>query len=417
MIAALRRRGTLIANLAVVLVLLVGIYHVGFGILRLQVGRHPFTVAMQLPASGGLYPRSEVTYRGKVIGSVSSVRLVPSGVVVEMRIDAGTRIPADLDAVVADLSPAGEQFVDLRPRVDAGPILHGGSVIPVDRTSAPLPIAVVIRDVSRLLDQVDSKDLNVVVDEFAKALIGTGPAMTKIIESSDKLLAAAETDLPSVIHVLNNGRTNLDTGNDLAGEFAAFNTSLRTLSTQLRATTPNVDQLLSGGPQFVGQLDKFVTTLSSPIAALLGNLVVPGSLIATRLPALNALLIAFPEATAALKTTVVNGNFRTDLHLSSNPTCNYGGPRRTPIDPKRVPPDLNRTCRDNSPGVGTRGAQNAPRPAGAGSGPTGAITRSGYDPAAGAVLLPDGTRVALAPVRGVGTAAAVVALLLALLRS
>src|SRR5262249_14774582 len=120
MIAFLRRRANLLANLAVLLVLVVGVYYVGFNILRLQLARNPFTVSMQLPTSGGLYPRSEVTYRGKLVGQVSEIKLVPNGVVAPLKIDEGERIPADLDAAVADLSPAGEQFVDLRPRVDAG---------------------------------------------------------------------------------------------------------------------------------------------------------------------------------------------------------------------------------------------------------------------------------------------------------
>src|SRR5437899_7419656 len=112
MIAVLRRRGTLLANVAVLMVLLVGIYHVGFNVLGLQIARQPYGVTVQLPTSGGLYPRSEVTYRGKLVGTVSNIKVVADGVVANLSIDENTRIPADLDAVVSDLSPAGEQFVD-----------------------------------------------------------------------------------------------------------------------------------------------------------------------------------------------------------------------------------------------------------------------------------------------------------------
>jgi phospholipid/cholesterol/gamma-HCH transport system substrate-binding protein len=281
---------------------------------------------------------------------------------------------------------------------------------------------VVVRDVSRLLDQFDNGDLNTVVSELATALSGTGPAMAGIIANTDRLLAAAQKDLPSVTNLLNNGKVDVDTGNQLSGEFAQFNTALRELTKQLRATDPTVDSLLASGPGFVADLDKFVTTLTSPISTLLGNLISPGSLIAARIPALNALLIAFPQATAALRTTVKNGNFTTELHLTGNPTCNYGTPRHTPIDATRHAPDLNRVCKDATPGVGARGAQNAPRPApsgpGSGAGPSvvGATDVAGYDPRTGVVLLPDGSRLNLATVRGVGTEAAVLALLLSLLR-
>jgi phospholipid/cholesterol/gamma-HCH transport system substrate-binding protein len=153
-------RGTLIANLAVLCVFLLGVYHVGFDVLRLQFARDPFTVRLELASAGGLYPRSEVTYRGTLVGKVTAIRLRPpgegGGVVASLRLDEGTKVPADTDAVVSDLSPAGEQFVDLRPRSAAGPFLAAGSVIPASRTSTPVPTAVLMRNLAQVLNQVES---------------------------------------------------------------------------------------------------------------------------------------------------------------------------------------------------------------------------------------------------------------------
>lgn len=412
----LRGRGTLVANTAVLMVLLLGMYHVGFNILRLQIGRDPFPVTVQLTTSGGLYERSEVAYRGKRVGAVTAIDLVPGGVEVRLRIDKGTEIPADLDAVVANLSPAGEQFVDLRPRVDGGALLHAGSVIPRERTTVPLTVAAVVRDVAKLLDQIGTKELRIVVDELAAAFGGTGPAMREIVASADKLVAAADKDLPALRRLLANGRTNLDTANALSGDFDRFNDSLRTLSKQLRSGTPALGTLLTDSPAFVGDLNTFVTTLSSPISALLGNLVTPGSLISARIPALNALLIAFPQTTAALKTVARNGAFRTELHLTNNPTCSYAGPRRTPIDPTRAAPDLKRFCKDVTPGVGERGARNAPRPSPSGPAGSSAAITAGYDPLTGLLVLPDGSRLRLGDTADLGAANGALALLLALLR-
>ncbi|MBY8852911.1 MlaD family protein, partial [Saccharothrix sp. MB29] len=59
----------------------------------------------------------EVTYRGVPVGRVGPIRLVDRRVEVELRITAGAPpIPADLEAVVANRSAVGEQYVDLRPR-------------------------------------------------------------------------------------------------------------------------------------------------------------------------------------------------------------------------------------------------------------------------------------------------------------
>ncbi len=422
MMAALRRRGVLLANLAVLVVLLVGVYHVGINVLRLQIGRDPFTVSVELTEAGGLYERSEVNYRGKLVGRVTDVRLRPGGAVAVLRLDEGTRVPADTDAVVANLSAAGEQFLDFRPRRNDGPILREGDVIPVERTAVPISTAAVVRDVTKLLDQVNSDDLATVVDELAKALDGSGGELGRLVDSAGALVDELRGSLPETLRLISNARTNLDTANALSGDFATFTTQLRKLTRELRGTDAPVRDLLDSGPAAVADIDTFVTAITSPVGALLGNLVVPGDLITARLPALEALVIAFPDATGALKTTVRGGKLAIDLHLTNNPTCNYGGPRRTPVDPTRVAPDLKRTCKSQLPGVGVRGSQNAPKPVPSGPGTAGYPASAsplvlGYEPASGLITLPDGKRYTLGPVRGDGTMTAAIALLVALLRS
>lgn len=418
MTGLLRGRGTLIANLAVLLVLFVGVYHVGINILRLPIGQSPFTVQVQLAEAGGIYPRSEVNYRGKLVGRVTDVRLRPGGVTVDLSLEEGTKVPADTDAVVANLSAAGEQFMDLRPRRNDGPILRDGDVIPVERTAIPLSTAAVVRDVTKLLDQVNTDDLAVVVDELAKALEGNGGELARLIDSSTALVDSLQSSLPQTLRLLANARTNLDTANTLSGDFDTFTTQLRKLARELRKTDVPVRNLLDTGPGAVADIDSFVTAITSPVGMLLGNLVAPGDLITARLPALEALVIAFPQATGALKTTVRNGKLNIDLHLTNNGTCSYGGPRRTPIDPTRVEPNLKRICTSQLPGVQARGAQNAPKPAPSGPGTAGYPSVAlGYDAQTGLLVLPDGQRYTLGPVRTAGSMTAVLALLVALVRS
>lgn len=417
MIAALRHRGTLVANLAVLLVLIVGMYHVGVNVLHLQIGRDPISVQMQLREAGGVYPRSEVTYRGKLVGRVTDVKLRPGGVLVDLHLDEGTKVPRDTDAVVAELSAAGEQFVDLRPRTAGAPYLHDGDVIPLERTAVPISTAAVVRDVTKLLNQVRSDDLATVVDELAKALDGTGGDLGRLVDSSGLLIDSLQQSLPATLDVLRNARTNLDTANALSGDFDTFTASLRKLTRELRNTDTPVKNLLGTGPDAVTDIDTFVKALTSPVSTLLGNLVVPGDILTARLPALEALVIAFPQATGALKTTVHKGKLAIDLHLTNNPTCSYAGPRRTPVDPTRAAPDLKRRCTSQQPGVQARGSQNAPKPAPSGPGTAGYPTLAiAYDPQSGLIQLPDGHRYSVGPVRGAASMTAVIALLVALLR-
>jgi len=57
-----------------------------------------YTVTVQLPQAGGLYPSGNVTYRGVEVGRVEEVRLTDTGAEAVLQLESGTRIPADLDA-------------------------------------------------------------------------------------------------------------------------------------------------------------------------------------------------------------------------------------------------------------------------------------------------------------------------------
>src|SRR6202020_534568 len=101
----------------------------------LGIGR--MTVTLELPASGGLYRFSNVTYRGVQVGKVTSLALTDTGAEATLSLGTSPKIPADLKAEVRSVSAVGEQYVDLRPRTDSGPYLRDGSVIPADATTIP----------------------------------------------------------------------------------------------------------------------------------------------------------------------------------------------------------------------------------------------------------------------------------------
>ena len=73
-----------------------------FGYMRLPalVGIGQYRVTVELPETGGLYPRSNVTYRGTEVGIVESVNLTDDGVAAELSLNSGIKIPADVEAEV-----------------------------------------------------------------------------------------------------------------------------------------------------------------------------------------------------------------------------------------------------------------------------------------------------------------------------
>ena len=161
---------------------------------------HPgYTVRADFAVSGGIFPGAEVTYRGTPVGKVDALRLTSTGVTARLHIDGGPPIPSDTLAVVANRSAVGEQYVDLQPRTDAGPYLHDGSTILRRDTRTPLPTTQLVLSLDRLVRSVGRQDLRTTVDELGKAFSGTGPDLTRLVDSGNALVEAANTELPETI--------------------------------------------------------------------------------------------------------------------------------------------------------------------------------------------------------------------------
>ncbi len=125
----------------------------------LGLGR--LTVKLDLPATGGLYKFSNVTYRGGLqVGKVTSVELTDTGARATLSLDTSPKIPADLKAEVRSMSAVGEQYVELLPRNDKAPYLQDGSVIPVGNTSIPQAVGPMLDQVSKLMDTIPKDKLS-----------------------------------------------------------------------------------------------------------------------------------------------------------------------------------------------------------------------------------------------------------------
>src|SRR2546423_3202665 len=98
----------------------VAIRYVG---LQRYIGGSGYTVQAEFADAGGIFTNAEVDYRGVPIGRVGDMRLTKDGIEVDLDITSSTKIPSDTEAVVADRSVIGEQYVDLRPRTSTGPYL------------------------------------------------------------------------------------------------------------------------------------------------------------------------------------------------------------------------------------------------------------------------------------------------------
>lgn len=303
------RRTVKFQLVAFAVITLVGIFYVGSNYVGFHFfGGGPFAVRMYLAQSGGIFTNAEVTERGVTVGRVGALHVRHDAahcgsdghcVEVVLNIDHGTKIPSDVHATVANLSAVGEQYVDLEPNTDSGPYLGRNSVIGVSDTTIPLDDATLLVDLDKLVNSVDRKHLATVIDELGKGFNDVGPALQNLIDNGNALTQQAIANLPQQLKLIDDGRTVLDTQNDVAAELKSWAASLASFSDQLRVSDPSIRQVLDAGVGASKQLAGLLRDNQSVLPTLLGNLVTFNRIQAVRLPYVRATLELFPALTAA----------------------------------------------------------------------------------------------------------------------
>jgi virulence factor Mce-like protein len=140
----------------------------------LGLGR--LTVKLELPATGGLYRFSNVTYRGVQVGQVTEVGLTDDGAEATLSLDGSTKIPSDLQAAVRSISAVGEQYIDLLPRNDSPPYLKNGSAIPVQDATIPQAVGPMLDQFSALVGSIPRIDW--AICSTSRSLHSTAPVVT-----------------------------------------------------------------------------------------------------------------------------------------------------------------------------------------------------------------------------------------------
>src|SRR5277367_4855117 len=158
------------------------------------VGQYPLTV--QLPASGGLYRTSNVTYRGIQIGRVTKVEPTKNGVRATLSIDSRYKIPVDASANVHSVSAIGEQYLDLVSTGTPGKFLSPGQTI--TKVTVPSPIGPTLDAANRALAVLPKHKISSLLDETAQAVGGLGPALQRLVDSTQALVGDFKTNITDV---------------------------------------------------------------------------------------------------------------------------------------------------------------------------------------------------------------------------
>jgi virulence factor Mce-like protein len=286
-----------------------GMSYLGFtyvGLDRALLG-NGYDIAADFRDSGGIFVNAEVTYRGVAVGRVTDMDLVEDGVRVTLTIDPEVPpIPADAEAVVANRSSVGEQYVDLRPGEEERPYLEEGSVIPIERTSIPIPVEQLLLNMDELFTSLDRDNLRIVVEEFGKAFAGGGEHLARLIDNGDLLLARAEESLPETLRLITDGVTVLETQAASRSAIEQWAADLRLFTDTLVEMDPDVRRLLATSPDAGVALQQLVENAGPGLGSLIRNLDIMNKVQIPRLDGIRQILITYPDVVSGGYTVVRN---------------------------------------------------------------------------------------------------------------
>ena len=314
----------------------VAISIMAFGYMNLPnmlFGAGHYRVTLQLPQTGGLYERGNVTYRGVQVGRVESVDLTNNGVAATLSLKSDVKIPADLDAQVHSQSAVGEQYVELIPRSGDGPALEDGSVIPLDRASIPTDVNTLLEATNRGLDAIPRDNLKTAVDESYLAVGGLGPDLSRLVKGSTALAIDARSNLDPLTALIDQSKPILDTQTDTGDSIRAWASNLATVTGELQANDESVRGVLAKAPGAADEVRALFQRLQPTLPIVLANLVTVGEVALTYQPSLEQLLVLLPQGTATTQATgTANRNSKQDLkgaYLNFNLNLNLPPPCTT----------------------------------------------------------------------------------------
>ncbi|WP_020668445.1 MCE family protein [Amycolatopsis nigrescens] len=291
-------------------------------------GSKGYSVRLELAESGGIFQNAEVTYRGYNIGRVGPLKLTSTGLEAQLDIDPDAPpVPADLQAVVANRSAVGEQYVDLRPVREGGETLQAGAVIPVDRTKTPVSTDKLVSDLDSLASSVPTDALRTVVDESYNAFAGTGDDLQVLMDTARDFTSTARDYLPQTVQLLDSGGKVLQTQNAEAGSLKSFSEDLNKLTETLKNSDGDIRKVIDVTPQVSRQISEVLAESGPGLGALLANLLTTSNLLVTRQDGLEQALVTYPILGVGGQ-TVAPGDGTAHLGLALNlfdpPPCTKG---------------------------------------------------------------------------------------------
>ena len=262
---------------------LLGAVYMAVGVLDISPTKQVTRLTLLLNTSGGLMPTSDVTMRGIKVGRVTGIETTTTGLAVSIDLDRAHPVPADSPISVENLSAAGEQYIDFKPKLIAPPYFTDGTVIPPDRVAPMVTGSDLLTKVNALMSALNIDQVHVIISNAAAAfadndsaidsLATTAGLTAKVIHDDKQLLATLFSNISTFttnLGEINAGEVISETGKLLPRSVPAFLRLVHEIEV-LSHTGVGVVGPDDPAGVLVAKLGQYVDTLAGPLVSCVVN--------------------------------------------------------------------------------------------------------------------------------------------------
>ncbi|PYE15831.1 virulence factor Mce-like protein [Williamsia limnetica] len=365
MTAWLLKNKILLSNLALVLVMLVGVAYLSLGVLRWRPLADSYSLTVEFANSGGVQTTSDVTLRGARIGEVDTILTTPNAVEVTVTVDSKYKINKDAAVEALGLSAVGEQYVDFQPSTEEGPYFSDGDKISTRQTSSTVAFPKLLESTVNVVNQIDPDQLKVTIDELDVALDSGGKNQLRaLFNSGGVIFADLYRVLPETVSLIQNTGTILETTSDVQPDLGTLTGGISGLIDALVASDQELRTFLGSAPAQLTTLGGSLNTLTDPLTDVLKQFLDIAQQGALRAPALVNLLPSIRDGAITSLSMFHDGAWWAYGSIYPRPYCDYPVLPQPPTEILQSSVPVNLYCVTEDPTQQIRGAANAPRPPG-----------------------------------------------------
>ena len=293
----IKRQLIIFGTLTVIALLVLGGYYLRIPTL---VGIGQYKLKADLPASGGLYPTANVTYRGITIGKVTDVEPTEQGALATMSIASRYKILVDASANVHSVSAVGEQYLDLVSTGNPGRFFSPGQTI--TKGTVPSQIGPALDTANRGLEVLPKEKIGQLLDETAESVGGLGPALQRLVDATQAIVGDFKTDIRDVNDIIQNSAPILDSQANSSNAIERWARNLNVLGAQAAEKDQNLKNILSHAAPTADEVDALFSDVRESLPQTLANLEIVIDLLKRYHRGVEQVLVILPQAGSIVQT-------------------------------------------------------------------------------------------------------------------